>query len=298
MAKDYYAILQVPRNASQEDIERAYQRLSALYDPATSQKSKAAQRHSDVEEAYRALGDRGSRKEYDRSLRAHGTAGELTPAEALSNRFVLLGAGVIIVSIIAILVAVLLLAGGGDDDVTPSGTPVPTAPPVTPVPTPTGPTPSPAPSTPPEVTGETITTDTGLQYIDIREGTGRQPTGADEVQVWYTGWLQSDGTKFDSAVDRGTPAVFRVGGVVPGFAEGLLGMKEGGVRRLIIPAELGYGEAGSGSSIPPNSTLIFDVELLLVIPAAAPAATPTPVATPTATATPVSSADETASPAP
>ena len=118
----------------------------------------------------------------------------------------------------------------------------------------------------------------GLQYIEIVAGTGAQPTDLDQVEVWYTGWLQDTGTKFDSSVDRGTPSTFAISGVVSGFAEGLKGMKEGGQRRLIIPPELAYGEAGSGSSVPPNSTLIFDVELIRVIPGAtaAPTAAPTP----------------------
>lgn len=287
MPKDYYAILQVPRNASQEQIERSYQRLSRLYDPQTSKKKRADQRYADIEEAYHHLGDKGRRREYDRSLlRARAAAGELTPAEALSNRFVLLGAGVIVASIVVILAALLLLGGGESQPQTPSGTPTPVpTPSPTPIPTPTGPTPSPAPSTPPEVSGEIITTESGLQYIDIREGTGAQPTTADKVQIWYTGWLQSDGTKFDSAVDRGIPAVFDVTGVIDGFTEGLLGMKEGGIRRLIIPPELGYGDQQQGS-IPPGSTLIFDVELLMVIPGRTPAPTPTPTPTTGLTETP------------
>ncbi|MEO6196942.1 MAG: FKBP-type peptidyl-prolyl cis-trans isomerase [Dehalococcoidia bacterium] len=139
-------------------------------------------------------------------------------------------------------------------------------PPATPVPTGSpSVSPSPAPDSPPEIEGETITLDSGLQYIDIVVGTGAQPTDTDSVEVWYTGWLQDGGTKFDSAVDRGTPSTFAVSGVVPGFSEGIKGMKVGGQRRLIIPPELGYGESGSGTSVPPNATLIFDIELLTVI---------------------------------
>ena len=122
-----------------------------------------------------------------------------------------------------------------------------------------------APATPPEIDGEVITTDSGLQYIEITEGTGAMPTTASSVVVHYTGYLEADGSKFDSSVDRGQQASFEVGGVIPGFAEGLLTMKEGGKRRLIIPPELGYGAAGSPPVIPPNATLIFDVELITVI---------------------------------
>ncbi len=275
--RDHYAILQVSRKASLDEIERAYQRLSAQYDPAVSRKPKAAQRHAEITEAYTVLSDRERRRQYDRSL-ARGTPGELLPSETLSNRFIVISAGIIIASVAAVLAAILLLAGDGGDDeaLVTSFTPFVSSTPATPIPTPTGPTPTDAPAGPPAIAGEPVTTDSGLQYIDVVVGTGAQPKQQDQVQVWYTGWLQADGTKFDSAVDRGAPAVFSVSGVVSGFAEGLLGMKEGGQRRLIIPPELGYG-ATSSNAIPANSTLIFDVELIRVIPGAS--ATPAPSAT-------------------
>ncbi len=122
-----------------------------------------------------------------------------------------------------------------------------------------------APATPPELDGEVVTTDSGLQYIDVVVGTGDAPTNTSSVVVHYTGWLAADGTKFDSSVDRGEPAQFPAGNLIPGFTEGLLGMKEGGTRRLIIPAELGYGAGGSPPVIPPNADLIFDVQLITVI---------------------------------
>lgn len=267
MERDYYAILQVRRNASQDEIDRAYERLSAQYDPETSKKAKASQRHAEVAEAYEALSDRERRKEYDRELaRREATPGSILPSEALSNRFVIGSALIVVSSVIVILGAILLLGGDDGDDTVAVVTGSPNA----------SVTPSPAPDTPPELQGEPVTTETGLQYIDVVVGTGAQPTEADQVEVWYTGWLQETGAKFDSSVDRGSPSTFAVSGVVPGFAEGILGMKEGGQRRLIIPPELGYGETGSGSSIPPNSTLIFDVELVRVIPGATLAPTPAP----------------------
>jgi peptidylprolyl isomerase len=117
---------------------------------------------------------------------------------------------------------------------------------------------------PPPVSGETVTTDSGLQYIDIEEGTGATPQVGETVAVHYTGWL-TDGTKFDSSVDRGTPFTFVLGTtplqVIAGWDEGLATMKVGGERRLIIPPELAYGEVGR-PGIPASSTLIFDVELL------------------------------------
>jgi peptidylprolyl isomerase len=116
---------------------------------------------------------------------------------------------------------------------------------------------------PPGVSGETVTTDSGLQYIVIEEGTGASPKLGQTVVVHYTGWLESDGTKFDSSVDRGAPSSFMLGQVIEGWNEGLSTMKVGGKHRLIIPPELGYGAAGR-PGIPPNATLIFDVELLQI----------------------------------
>jgi peptidylprolyl isomerase len=110
-------------------------------------------------------------------------------------------------------------------------------------------------------------TASGLQYKDERPGSGAEATAGSTARVHYTGWLYSDGKKgrkFDSSVDSGRPFSFRVGGgqVIKGWDEGVAGMKVGGLRTLIIPPELGYGERGAGGVIPPNATLMFDVELL------------------------------------
>ena len=108
-----------------------------------------------------------------------------------------------------------------------------------------------------------MTTESGLKYYDFEVGSGEQPSAGDSVTVHYTGWLE-DGTKFDSSLDRGQPftLVLGQGNVIPGWDEGLSTMRYGGRRQLVIPPELGYGEQGAPGAIPPNSTLIFEVELL------------------------------------
>ena len=112
--------------------------------------------------------------------------------------------------------------------------------------------------------GEASTSESGLTWYDLIDGDGAQPAGATStVKVHYTGWLV-DGTKFDSSVDRGEAISFPLNGVIRGWTEGVGSMRVGGKRKLVIPAELGYGERGSGGTIPPGATLVFDVELLSV----------------------------------
>lgn len=108
-------------------------------------------------------------------------------------------------------------------------------------------------------------TDSGLKYDDLVEGNGAEAQAGQDVTVHYTGWL-TDGTKFDSSKDRNDPFRFSLGKgmVIRGWDEGVSGMKVGGTRKLTIPSQLGYGASGAGGVIPPNATLVFEVELLAV----------------------------------
>jgi FKBP-type peptidyl-prolyl cis-trans isomerase FkpA len=110
-----------------------------------------------------------------------------------------------------------------------------------------------------------ITTPSGLQYEELKEGNGAAAKAGDSVEVHYTGWL-TDGTKFDSSLDRRQAFAFPLGAgrVIKGWDEGVAGMKVGGKRKLVIPAALGYGARGAAGVIPPNAELTFEVELLRI----------------------------------
>jgi peptidylprolyl isomerase len=267
--RDYYSILQVNRSAGDAEIEAAYNRLARLYDPAISRKPRAPARWAEISEAYETLSDRQRRMAYDRKLaRSRGgmAAGpEINLPPFLTSPYTLTAAaiGLVVVALVGLVLASVL---SGDDEpaavtqptITIGGTPTATPEGQTPRPTP--------PPGPPELGGETITTPSGLQYIDIQPGTGATPQAGQTVVAEYAGWLQADGTLFDSSFnpDR-TPFEFQLGtgGVIPAWDEGFSTMQVGGKRRLIAPPTLAYGETGQGS-IPPNATLIFDVELLEV----------------------------------
>ena len=115
---------------------------------------------------------------------------------------------------------------------------------------------------------KTVTTPSGLRYVDTATGSGAEAKSGQQVSVHYTGWLldagDKKGNKFDSSVDRGQPFRFALGAgmVIKGWDEGVAGMKVGGKRTLMIPSTLGYGARGAGGVIPPNANLMFDVELL------------------------------------
>ena len=266
--RDYYSILQVNKSASQEAIERAYQRLSRMYDPAASRKPKAALRFKEISEAYSVLSDRKARADYDR--RPSRKPGSITiPDNAissfLSRNYMWVAAGGVVGAIVIALALIITLGSGGGDNVVADQPSVsasiaaesPTA-------TPEGQTPRPTALTaPPAVSGQEVTTESGLRYIDIVAGSGKPPVIGDTVRVEYTGWLAADNTKFDSSFDRSEPTEFVLGQVIEGWNEGLASMKEGGKRRLFIPAALAYGAEGR-PGIPANADLVFDVELLEV----------------------------------
>jgi peptidylprolyl isomerase len=153
----------------------------------------------------------------------------------------------------ALLAGLILIAcggGGENEEATPGTTPA-----VTPA----------TEGGPPTVSAEATVTASGLQIIDIEVGSGEEASAGQTVVVHYTGWL-ADGTKFDSSVDRGQPFSFSLGAgqVIPGWDEGVVGMKVGGERRLIIPPDLAYGAQGRPPVIPANAELTFDVELLSI----------------------------------
>jgi FKBP-type peptidyl-prolyl cis-trans isomerase len=117
----------------------------------------------------------------------------------------------------------------------------------------------------PSSTSDTVTTPSGLKYLILKVGDGAIATRGSTAVVHYTGWL-TDGTKFDSSLDRGQPfpVTLGAGQVIQGWEEGLDGMRVGEKRKLIIPPALGYGSRGAGGVIPPDATLIFDVELMSI----------------------------------
>ena len=169
----------------------------------------------------------------------------------------LAAAGVVTALVVAFVLTQFVFGGDGDEDS--GGEPSLLASPTVQV----GATVTEQDPGPPPLPSEPTFTDSGLGIIDIETGTGETPEAGQTLVVHYTGWVSEDGSKFDSSLDRGTPFEFALGAgqVIAGWDEGLATMKVGGKRRLIIPAELAYGEQGAPPSIPPNAELTFDIEL-------------------------------------
>jgi FKBP-type peptidyl-prolyl cis-trans isomerase len=121
----------------------------------------------------------------------------------------------------------------------------------------------PEPAKPP---GREVVLPSGVRFVELKPGTGDEAVDGKILEVHYTGWLEEDGSKFDSTQDCNQPLTLRLGAgdVIKGLDEGLVGMKVGGKRRLTIPPELGFGKEGGGERIPPNATLIYEVELVAV----------------------------------
>ena len=263
--RDYYSTLQLNRAASDDDIDAAYERLSRLYNPAVSKKPRAQARWQQISEAYETLSDPQRRAVYDRKLNRQFAGPEINLPPFLTSPYTLAGAAVAaIIGFMVVLVALSVL----DDGATPAVSEPTVTAPGSPGVTPEGQTPRPAPAAaPPAVSGEPITTASGLQYIDLQAGTGASPQTGQTVVAEYTGWVADSGTLFDSSFnpDR-SPFEFQIGtgGVIQGWDEGFSTMQVGGKRRLIIPSALAYGEEGRPPQIPPNAALIFDVELLEV----------------------------------
>ena len=153
------------------------------------------------------------------------------------------------VALIASLVVFAACGDDGEEEILPAITPPATEPATEGV--------------PPLVQGEVTVTDSGLQIIEIEAGSGDEAVAGQTVSIHYTGYL-ADGTKFDSSLDRGQPLTFVLGAgqMIPGFDEGVAGMKVGDKRRLILPPDLAYGPQGRPPLIPPNAELTFDVELM------------------------------------
>ena len=257
--RDYYSILQINRRATTGEIERAYERLSRLYHPEQSKKRHAAERWTLIKEAYETLSDDSARAAYDRSMGSGLGARESVVTGFLSSRYGLASIAGLVIAVVAKAVLLSVFSGDSDDSAASA------------IDTPSASIVNIAPASPPPVVGDGVTTESGLTYIEITPGTGPSPILGDGVVVHYTGWLESDGTKFDSSLDTGSPAEFVLGNVIEGWNEGLALMSEGGTTRLIIPSDLAYGEGGSGS-IPPGATLIFDVELIEVVSGKSPPA--------------------------
>jgi peptidylprolyl isomerase len=240
---DYYSALQVDPNASRATIAAAYDALARRYHPDLTREPEFPQSMSELDEAFDVLDDPVRRGEYDQ-LRGYSRRSSRLLQSAPFRRRAALTATAVVVLVAAVVGLVTFVLEGGQ---------------------------------------EGVTTDSGLKYVDIKAGTGATPEAGQTMVVHYTGTLE-DGTEFGSSAG-GEPFVFVIGrdppDVIPGWEEGIATMRVGGVRKLIIPPDLAYGAEGAGGGIiPPNATLIFEVELVEVRAAATPMPEVAPAAPP------------------
>jgi peptidylprolyl isomerase len=249
--KDYYAVLDINPHADRRAIAEAYERLARKYQPDDNAPPSDPQAMREIDEAFDVLDDPERRAAYDR-MRQQRTVAELEPppaavaagwapgdetaampgGEASGPSWLsqyggplLLGLGALAFIIGGVILLVVALTGDSES---------------------------------------TVTLASGLQYVEVKEGSGEPPKQGDGLNAHYTGTLE-DGTQFDTSRD-GNPFVFLLGddpAIIEGWHQGFATMREGGQRKLIIPPELAYGEEGSGDgTIPANATLTFDVELV------------------------------------
>ena len=227
--KDYYTILGVSPQASREQIAAAYEALARRYQPDPDREPKDPARMREINEAFDILDDPRRRAAYDqsRALALAQLRAERAARAARIPRWLppaLLGGGLIALAAAVILLSLAFIGGSGEF-------------------------------------ANAVTTQSGLKYVDVVEGTGPAPQAGQIVVLHYVGRIKG-GEIFDSTVERQQPFGFQLGAgnVIKGWEEGVATMKVGGRRKLLVPPQLGYGDRGLSSRVPPNATLVYDLD--------------------------------------